>query len=91
MSLFKKHKALAMGFVFGGGSLGSAVMSVVANFLVRDLDVAWTFRILGFILWGVSMPASYFLPSRKRSGTKGSRQLQWFAPRYLFASAVERN
>ncbi|KAF6823219.1 ricin b lectin [Colletotrichum plurivorum] len=79
MSLFKKHKALAMGFVFGGGSLGSAVMSVVANFLVRDLDVAWTFRILGFILWGVSMPASYFLPRRSRSGTKGSRQLQWLA------------
>ncbi|KAI8220742.1 hypothetical protein K4K54_008360 [Colletotrichum sp. SAR 10_86] len=86
MSLFKKHKALAMGFVFGGGSLGSAIMSVVTNYLVKDLDVAWTFRILGFILWGVSMPASYFLPSRKRLGNKSSRQLQWYRfkqPRFL--------
>ncbi|KAI8163080.1 hypothetical protein K4K49_001468 [Colletotrichum sp. SAR 10_70] len=86
MSLFKKHKALAMGFVFGGGSLGSAIMSVVTNYLVKDLDVAWTFRILGFILWGVSMPASYFLPSRKRLGNKTSRQLQWYRfkqPRFL--------
>lgn len=77
MSLFKRHKALAMGFVFGGGSLGSAVMSVVTNFLVRDLDVAWTFRILGFILWGVSIPASFFLPRSPGSGNKSSRQLQW--------------
>ncbi|KAK2037562.1 major facilitator superfamily transporter [Colletotrichum somersetense] len=86
MSLFKRHKALAMGFVFGGGSLGSAVMSVATNFLVRDLDVAWTFRILGFILWGVSIPASYFLPPRAISGKKASRQLQWYRfkqPRFL--------
>ncbi|KAL0936265.1 ricin b lectin [Colletotrichum truncatum] len=90
MGLFKKHKALAMGFVFGGGSLGSAVMSVVTNYLVKDLGVAWTFRILGFILWGVSMPASYFLPSRKRTGAKGSRQLQWYRfkqPRFLMLVA----
>ncbi|KZL67817.1 major facilitator superfamily transporter [Colletotrichum tofieldiae] len=78
MNLFKRHKALAMGFVFGGGSLGSAVMSVATNFLVRDLDVAWTFRILGFILWGVSIPASYFLPQKPASGKKASRQLQWY-------------
>ncbi|OLN97177.1 putative transporter MCH4-like protein 2 [Colletotrichum chlorophyti] len=86
MNLFKKHKALAMGFVFGGGSLGSAVMSVVTNFLVKDLDVAWTFRILGFILWGVSIPASYFLPRREALSKKGSRQLQWYRfkdPRFL--------
>ncbi|KAK2031711.1 MFS general substrate transporter [Colletotrichum zoysiae] len=86
MSLFKRHKALAMGFVFGGGSLGSAVMSVATNFLVRDLDVAWTFRILGFVLWGVSIPASYFLPPRAVSGKKASRRLQWYRfkqPRFL--------
>ncbi|KAK1490883.1 major facilitator superfamily transporter [Colletotrichum cuscutae] len=86
MGLFKKHKALAMGFVFGGGSLGSAIMSVVANYLVKDLGVSWTFRILGFILWGVSIPASYFLPRRMASGKKASRQLQWYRfkePRFL--------
>ncbi|KAK1995548.1 major facilitator superfamily transporter [Colletotrichum falcatum] len=86
MSLFKRHKALAMGFVFGGGSLGSAVMSVATNYLVRGLDVAWTFRILGFVLWGVSIPASYFLPPRTVSGNKVSRQLQWYRfkqPRFL--------
>ncbi|KAK1705322.1 major facilitator superfamily domain-containing protein [Colletotrichum acutatum] len=86
MGLFKKHKALAMGFVFGGGSLGSAIMSVVANYLVKDLGVSWTFRILGFVLWGVSIPASYFLPRRITSGKKPSRQLQWYRfkePRFL--------
>ncbi|KAJ0312180.1 hypothetical protein COL516b_001252 [Colletotrichum fioriniae] len=86
MGLFKNHKALAMGFVFGGGSLGSAIMSVVANYLVKDLGVSWTFRILGFILWGVSIPASYFLPRRMTSGKQASRQLQWYRfkePRFL--------
>ncbi|TDZ33645.1 Aspyridones efflux protein apdF [Colletotrichum spinosum] len=90
MGLFRKHKALAMGFVFGGGSMGSAAMSVVTNYLVKDLDVPWTFRILGFVLWGVSMPASYFLPRRNKSASKAARQLQWYRfkqPRFLLLVA----
>ncbi|KAH6686407.1 major facilitator superfamily domain-containing protein [Plectosphaerella plurivora] len=57
---FDKHRGLAMGVVFGGGSLGSAVMSVATNVMVSRLGVAWTFRILGFMLWGVCVPASWF-------------------------------
>ncbi|KAK7415030.1 hypothetical protein QQX98_006168 [Neonectria punicea] len=44
---FERYRAFAMGVVFGGGSLGAAVMSITTNLLVRRLDVAWTFRILG--------------------------------------------
>ncbi|RSL92206.1 hypothetical protein CEP52_013953 [Fusarium oligoseptatum] len=82
---FKKYRGLAMGVVFGGGSLGAAVMSIATNLLVRNLDVAWTFRILGFMLWGVCIPASYFIQQPKGSASSNLK-LQWYRfkePRFL--------
>ncbi|KAF7553717.1 hypothetical protein G7Z17_g3466 [Cylindrodendrum hubeiense] len=73
---FKKYRGLAMGVVFGGGSLGSAVMSIATNLLVRKLDVAWTFRILGFMLWAVCIPASYFI-QQPRGSENATLKLQW--------------
>jgi hypothetical protein len=65
-----------MGVVFGGGSLGSAVMSVATNVMVSRLGVAWTFRILGLMLWGVCIPASWFIRAPNASG-KEAPSLQW--------------
>jgi hypothetical protein len=65
-----------MGIVFGGGSLGAAVMSIATNLLVKQVDVAWTFRILGFMLWGVCIPASYFIQQPTGSANAGLK-LQW--------------
>ncbi|KAK7430674.1 hypothetical protein QQZ08_002718 [Neonectria magnoliae] len=66
-----------MGVVFGGGSLGAALMSITTNFLIRRLDIAWTFRILGFLLWGVCIPASYFI--RQPGGSENTTlNLQWY-------------
>ncbi|KAJ3546248.1 hypothetical protein NM208_g2093 [Fusarium decemcellulare] len=82
---FKKYRGLAMGIVFGGGSLGAAAMSIATNLLVRNLDVAWTFRILGFMLWGVCIPASYFIQQPKGSAN-ANLKLQWYRfkePRFL--------
>lgn len=73
---FRKYRGLAMGIVFGGGSLGAAVMSIATNLLVMNLDVAWTFRILGFMLWGVCIPASYFIQQPKGLGSSNLK-LQW--------------
>ncbi|KAH7191582.1 major facilitator superfamily domain-containing protein [Fusarium oxysporum] len=82
---FKRHRGLAMGIVFGGGSLGAAVMSIATNLLVKQVDVAWTFRILGFMLWGVCIPASYFIQQPEGSMSAGLK-LQWHRfrePRFL--------
>jgi nitrate/nitrite transporter NarK len=68
-----------MGIVFGGGSLGAAVMSIATNLLVKRLDVAWTFRILGLMLWGVCVPASYFIQQPEGSINAGLK-LQWLDP-----------
>ncbi|KAF4592296.1 monocarboxylate transporter [Ophiocordyceps camponoti-floridani] len=64
---FKKHRGLAVGVVFGGSSLGAAMVGVATNFLVRSVGVPWTFRILGLILWSVCLPAAFFIgpPSSK--------------------------
>ncbi|KAF4963497.1 hypothetical protein FSARC_8506 [Fusarium sarcochroum] len=74
---FQKHRGLAMGVVFGGGSLGAAVMSIATHLLVRDVDVAWTFRILGFMLWGVCVPASYFI-QQPQGSANANLELQWY-------------
>ncbi|KAH7121600.1 major facilitator superfamily domain-containing protein [Dactylonectria macrodidyma] len=74
---FKKYRGLAMGVVFGGGSLGAAVMSIATNLLVRKVDVAWTFRILSFMLWAVCIPASYFI-QQPRGSENGTLKLQWY-------------
>lgn len=65
-----------MGIVFGGGSLGAAIMSIATNMLVRDLGVSWTFRILGLMLWGVCIPLSYFIQQPKGSAN-ANLELQW--------------
>ncbi|KAF5600652.1 MCH2 (monocarboxylate permease) [Fusarium pseudoanthophilum] len=86
---FKRHRGLAMGIVFGGGSFGAAVMSIATNLLVKQVDVAWTFRILGFMLWGVCIPASYFIQQPEGSMSAGLK-LQWHRfrePRFLLIIA----
>ncbi|KAJ4031236.1 hypothetical protein NW758_012589 [Fusarium oxysporum] len=86
---FKRHRGLAMGIVFGGGSLGAAVMSIATNLLVKQVDAAWTFRILGFMLWGVCIPASYFIQQPEGSMSAGLK-LQWHRfrePRFLLIIA----
>lgn len=71
-----------MGIVFGGGSLGAAIMSIATNLLVQQVDVAWTFRILGFMLWGVCIPASYFIQQPSGAASAGLK-LQWYKHLHL--------
>ncbi|KAJ5242549.1 uncharacterized protein N7469_000876 [Penicillium citrinum] len=74
---FRKHRGLATGAVFGGGSLGAAIMSVAANLLVAEVGASWTFRIFGLLLWGVCIPASLFI--RQPTKTKASvPKPQWY-------------
>lgn len=75
---FRRYRGLATGIVFGGGSLGAAVMGVAANELVNKVGIEWTFRILGFMLWAVCLPAAYCIkqPLLSKSAVP---QLQWYA------------
>lgn len=73
---FRQRRGLATGVVFGGGSLGAAVMGVATNEMVEKLGVAWTFRILGFMLWGVCLPAACLI-QQPVSSKSSVPKLQW--------------
>lgn len=53
-------------------------MGVAANELVDKVGVEWTFRILGFMLWAVCLPAAYCIkqPLLSKSSVP---QLQWYS------------
>ncbi|GAO13707.1 hypothetical protein UVI_02018080 [Ustilaginoidea virens] len=74
---FRKHRGLATGIVFGGGSLGAAAMGVVVDKLVDKVGVEWTFRLLGFLLWAVCLPAAYCI-RQPHTSTSLVPKLQWY-------------
>ncbi|GLI77722.1 hypothetical protein PoHVEF18_006015 [Penicillium ochrochloron] len=74
---FRKHRGLATGVVFGGGSLGAAALSVAANMLVSELGVPWTLRIFGLLAWGICVPAACIL-RQPTSAAAAVPQLQWY-------------
>ncbi|KAB8227318.1 major facilitator superfamily domain-containing protein [Aspergillus alliaceus] len=77
MQWFEKHRGLAVGVVFGGGSLGAAVMSIATNMMVEELSLGWIFRILAFLLWGICIPAACLI--RQPSHAKNSvPRPQWY-------------
>lgn len=53
-------------------------MSIATN-LVARVGVAWTFRILGFMLWAVWLPASYFVRPPSEA-VEEKLELQWYPP-----------
>ncbi|ATY60992.1 fungal specific transcription factor [Cordyceps militaris] len=73
---FRKRRGLATGVVFGGGSLGAAVMGVATNSMVGRIGAPWTFRILGFMLWAVCLPAACLM-KQPASTQNAMPKLQW--------------
>ncbi|QPG95145.1 hypothetical protein C2857_007731 [Epichloe festucae Fl1] len=82
---FRKYRGIATGIVFGGGSLGAAVMGVAANELVDAVGVEWTFRILGFMLWAVCLPAAYCIkqPLLSKSSVPQLQWYRWREPKFI--------
>ncbi|XWW94981.1 hypothetical protein V2A60_002931 [Cordyceps javanica] len=75
---FRKRRGLATGVVFGGGSLGAAVMGVATNSMVGRIGAPWTFRVLGFMLWAVCLPAACLM--KQPASTQNSvPKLQWYS------------
>ncbi|KAG5972517.1 hypothetical protein E4U58_006519 [Claviceps cyperi] len=74
---FKKYRGLATGIVFGSGSLGAAVMTVVTHELVDKVGVDWTFRLFGIMLWVVCIPAAWCIREPLLAKTSIS-PLHWY-------------
>lgn len=53
-------------------------MGVVSDQLVRHLGTPWTFRILGFLLWAVCLPAACLIKQPTPSNV-AIPALQWYS------------
>ena len=71
---FKRRRGLANGLVFAGGGLGGFVLSISMDNLLNRVGVAWTFRILGCITLGVTLPAAMLLKERTH---RSSATVEW--------------
>ncbi|TRM62463.1 major facilitator superfamily domain-containing protein [Schizophyllum amplum] len=66
---FRTKRGTATGYIFAGAGAGGAVLSISINQLIARIGVPWTFRILGFSIWALPMPACLFLKDRMRMNT----------------------
>ncbi|KAI0319530.1 MFS general substrate transporter [Amylostereum chailletii] len=71
---FRRRGGLANGCVYAGGGLGGALWTLSINALIDRVGVPWTFRILGFLTWGLTLPAALFLEERAR---RSSARIEW--------------
>ncbi|KAL3496519.1 major facilitator superfamily domain-containing protein [Aspergillus germanicus] len=61
---FKAKRGIANGIVYAGGGLGGAVISFIADALVQNTGLAWTFRTLGLMTLATGIPAALFIKER---------------------------
>ncbi|KAK4939426.1 hypothetical protein LTR10_020323 [Elasticomyces elasticus] len=75
---FTSKLGLASGLVKFGGGVGAAVLSVALNSMIERVGVAWTFRILGFMILATGGPAAWFLRERVPIGASAFLDLSMF-------------
>ncbi|KAB8229393.1 MFS general substrate transporter [Aspergillus alliaceus] len=61
---FRAKRGIANGIVYAGGGLGGTVISFIMNALINKVGIAWTFRIIGFMIWGTGLPAACLIKER---------------------------
>jgi MFS family permease len=61
---FDVRRGLATGCAMTAGSIGGIIFPIVLQKLLPTIGFAWTTRILGFIILGLTVPATLFMRSR---------------------------
>ncbi|KAI9041901.1 MCT family MFS transporter [Aspergillus affinis] len=77
---FYKKRALAIGIVAGGSSLGGVIFPIMLNHLVREVGFPWAIRICAFVILGMLIFGNLTLASRLPPNPKELTLLQYFAP-----------
>ncbi|KAJ5901660.1 hypothetical protein N7495_002188 [Penicillium taxi] len=72
---FKVKRGVANGIVFAGGGLGGTVLSFLIDSLLSSIGIAWTFRILGFLMIGTGLPAAYLI--KERAPIQRTKMVEW--------------
>jgi nitrate/nitrite transporter NarK len=61
---FRAKRGIANGIVYAAGGLGGTVISFIMNALLDKVGIAWTFRIIGFMIWATGIPAACLIKER---------------------------
>ena len=61
---FSGKLGLANGLVKLGGGLGSTVLSIALEALIRRLGIPWMFRVLGLVTLATGLPAAWLIKER---------------------------
>lgn len=72
---FKAKRGIANGIVYAGGGLGGTVISFILDALLQRVGIAWTFRILGFLIMGTGLPAAWLI--KERAPIKPTKMVEW--------------
>ncbi|KAJ6160503.1 hypothetical protein N7470_003899 [Penicillium chermesinum] len=88
---FKAKRGIANGIVYASGGLGGAVISFILNALLENVGLAWTFRILGFMIITTGLPAAYLI--KERAPIHRTKMVEWSLFRdvrfvFLFATGA---
>ncbi|WWC91854.1 uncharacterized protein L201_006801 [Kwoniella dendrophila CBS 6074] len=63
-SYFLRKRNLATGLVYAGSGIGGAVISVIANGLIKSVGIPWAFRTLGLMFMAINLPCAILLKPR---------------------------
>ncbi|BCS19547.1 uncharacterized protein APUU_12375A [Aspergillus puulaauensis] len=72
---FKAKRGIANGIVYAGGGLGGTVISFILDALLQSVGIAWTFRILGFMIMGTGLPAAWLI--KERAPINPTKMVEW--------------
>ncbi|KAI9685470.1 MAG: hypothetical protein M1820_010800, partial [Bogoriella megaspora] len=61
---FERRRALALGFVVGGASVGGVVLPIMMQQLIPRIGFKWSLRAVGFLMLGLCMVAQLTVRSR---------------------------
>ncbi|GFF62389.1 hypothetical protein IFM51744_10955 [Aspergillus udagawae] len=72
---FKAKRGIANGIVYAGGGLGGIVISFILDALLQSVGIAWTFRVLGFMIMSTGLPAAWLI--KERAPIKPAKMVEW--------------
>ncbi|GIJ91408.1 hypothetical protein Asppvi_010373 [Aspergillus pseudoviridinutans] len=72
---FKAKRGIANGIVYAGGGLGGTVISFILDALLQSVGIAWTFRVLGFMIMSTGLPAAWLI--KERAPIKPAKMVEW--------------